>query len=89
MKLSFLKELKKITVFSRQEEVLNGTPLLIVANKQDMNQSLSVEEINNLFELNRLDEKRKWVIIGSSNRANPSIVDVRMQYFLRIEEAAN
>lgn len=43
---------------------MQGVPLLIVANKQDMVQAFSVEEINGIFELEKIQD-RKWIVIGS------------------------
>ena len=38
---------------------------MIVANKQDMVQAFKVEEINEMFELTKITD-RKWIVIGSS-----------------------
>ena len=45
------------------EEELNGIPLLIYANKQDLPNAMSINEITNCLELNKILQKnRKWHI---------------------------
>jgi len=44
---------------------LTGLPLLIFANKQDLNLSLNPEEIMDTLNLNNIKD-RKWTIIATS-----------------------
>ena len=49
------------------EEQLKGIPLLVFANKQDLSNALSINEITNALELNKiLQRDRKWHIQGIS-----------------------
>ena len=48
-----------------EENQLSGIPLLIYANKQDLNLSLSPEEIMNELNLTNIID-RKWTIVASS-----------------------
>ena len=48
-----------------EENQLSGIPLLIYANKQDLNLSLSPEEIMNDLNLSNIIN-RKWTIVASS-----------------------
>ena len=48
-----------------QQPELSNLPLLIFANKQDLNSSLSAEEILDQLNLNRIID-RNWTIISSS-----------------------
>ena len=48
-----------------EENQLSGIPLLIYANKQDLNLSLSPEEIMNELNLTNIIN-RKWTIVASS-----------------------
>ena len=48
-----------------EENQLSGIPLLIYANKQDLNLSLSPEEIMNELNLTHIIN-RKWTIVASS-----------------------
>ena len=49
-----------------QQPELSNLPLLIFANKQDLNSSLSAEEILDQLNLNRIID-RNWTIIASSS----------------------
>lgn len=55
------KELRSLL----EENQLSGIPLLIYANKQDLNLSLSPEEIMNNLNLSNIIN-RKWTIVASS-----------------------
>ena len=55
------KELRSLL----DENQLSGIPLLIYANKQDLNLSLSPEEIMNELNLTNIID-RKWTIVASS-----------------------
>ena len=55
------KELRSLL----EENQLSGIPLLIYANKQDLNLSLSPEEIMNDLNLSNIIN-RKWTIVASS-----------------------
>lgn len=48
-----------------QTAELSGLPILIYANKQDLNLSLTVEEILDQLNLNKIID-RKWTIVASS-----------------------
>lgn len=47
------------------EEQLKGVPVLIYANKQDLDGALSAEEISHSFQLEQIKD-RKWHIEGCS-----------------------
>ena len=48
-----------------QQPELNGIPVLIYANKQDLNLSLSPDEIIDSLNLSRITD-RKWTIVACS-----------------------
>ena len=64
------KELRNLL----EENLLCGIPLLIFANKQDLNLSLSPEEIMNQLNLNNIIN-RKWTIAASSAITKVGIVE--------------
>ena len=64
------KELRNLL----EENLLCGIPLLIFANKQDLNLSLSPEEIMNQLNLNNIIN-RKWTIVASSAITKVGIVE--------------
>ena len=46
------------------DELLQGVPLLVLANKQDLPNALSVDEVEDRLALNEIHD-RDWKIIGS------------------------
>ncbi len=57
-----------------QEPNLSGLPLLIFANKQDLNLSLSAEEIMDSLNLNEIKD-RKWTIVACSALTKSGLSD--------------
>ena len=47
------------------DEQLQGVPFLVFANKQDLPNALSVDEVKDRLALNEIDD-RDWKIMGSS-----------------------
>ena len=64
------KELRNLL----EENLLSGIPLLIYANKQDLNLSLNPEEIMNQLNLENIIN-RKWTIVASSAITKVGIVE--------------
>jgi ADP-ribosylation factor-like protein 2 len=56
-----------------KEEKLIGAPLLIFANKQDIPNCLSSEEISNALDLHRMSNSRKWCIVSSSAKSGKGL----------------
>ncbi len=52
-----------------QQEQISGLPLLIYANKQDLNLSLNAEEIMETLNLNDIKD-RNWTIVACSAITN-------------------
>ena len=63
---SRLEESGKELYLILQQPELSNLPLLIFANKQDLNSSLSAEEILDQLNLNRIID-RNWTIVASSS----------------------
>ena len=53
---------------------LAGLPLLVLANKQDLEGAMNVDEVNEKFNLDQIKE-RKWHIQGTSYKDRASILD--------------
>ncbi|KAJ3451409.1 adp-ribosylation factor-like protein [Anaeramoeba flamelloides] len=64
------KELDKLLF----EEKLAGASLLILANKQDLESSLSLEEISEILELDKI-KKRHWKIVACSAVTGDGLLD--------------
>lgn len=57
-----------------KEEKLEGVPLLVFANKQDLLNALSVDEIRDGFELDRI-QQRNWTIQSCSSKSGEGLED--------------
>ena len=69
-----------------EEKVLNcsGTiPLLFLANKQDMENSFSAKEISDIYNLDKI-KNRKWDIIGTSVMTGEGIEET-LDYIIKTE----
>jgi ADP-ribosylation factor protein 1 len=56
------------------EDELRDAALLVMANKQDLSQALSVSEITDKLQLNRL-KNRQWYIQGTSARSGDGLYE--------------
>ncbi len=54
------------------EERLEGVPLLVFANKQDLLNALSANEIRDSLELNNI-QQRKWTIQSCSSKSGEGL----------------
>lgn len=54
------------------EERLEGVPLLVFANKQDLLNALSANEIRDSLELNNI-QQRKWAIQSCSSKSGEGL----------------
>ena len=57
-----------------KEERLEGVPLLVFANKQDLLNALSADEIRDGLELNHI-QQRKWTIQSCSSKSGEGLED--------------
>lgn len=57
-----------------KEEKLEGVPLLVLANKQDLLNALSADEIRDGLELDRI-QQRKWTIQTCSSKSGEGLDD--------------
>jgi len=57
----------------KNEGRLDGKPILILANKQDLPDAMSIDEIRNELALHELDEKIIWHLQGASAVRNQGI----------------
>lgn len=57
-----------------KEEKLEGVPLLVFANKQDLLNALSADEIRDGLELDRI-QQRKWTIQSCSSKSGEGLDD--------------
>merc|ERR1712087_1087589 len=62
------------------EDKLGGVPLLVFANKQDLLQAQSAEEIANMLELHRISD-RTWTIQACSAKEGEGLQD-RMEWLV-------
>ncbi len=60
-----VEESKEELVKLLNEEELNGLPLLVMANKQDLKDAVNPKELGEILELSK-EKKRKWLIQGTS-----------------------
>lgn len=63
------------------EDELRGVPFLVLANKQDMVQALSVREITQRLELQKI-QGREWYVQGCSARTGEGVFE-GMDWFTR------
>ena len=57
-----------------KEEKLEGVPLLVFANKQDLLNAFSADEIRDSLELNHV-QQRKWKIQSCSSKSGEGLED--------------
>ena len=60
-----LEQVKEIIIFCSTNEDLKNLPLLIFANKQDLNICITPQELANILEMEKI-KNTKWAIQGSS-----------------------
>ena len=60
-----IQEAKNELFIMLQEEELRDIPILVFANKQDLPNAMSVEEITDKLELNSIPDTRSWFITPS------------------------
>ena len=68
-----------------KEEELKDCPILIFANKQDLNDALSPGEITNQFEMGKYFG-RKWLIQGASGKTGQGLkegLDWLIEYLIK------
>lgn len=56
-----------------KEEKLQGVPLLVFANKQDLLNAKEAKEIGKILNLKRIKESRKWTILECSSKSGEGI----------------
>ena len=71
--------------FLLEEEELKNCPLLIMANKKDMKDTLSLKEISERFEMENYDN-RKWCIKGVSGKTNEGLEESLLWIISSIKE---
>jgi small GTP-binding protein len=62
---SRIEEVKEEIAKLLIDDELKGCPILIYANKQDLNGAMSPSEVTELLEMNKLKD-RKWVVQGAA-----------------------
>ena len=48
-----------------EDERLNGAPLLVFANKQDLPEAMSITEVTRKLELEKLNKSREWKVLST------------------------
>lgn len=78
----FKESRNKLFKILAHDQHLTDVPILILANKQDFLEAKSVEEITNVFDLDKLSSEHEWCIQGCSTRTGDGI----MEGFLKLAE---
>mmetsp|Transcript_31177 Transcript_31177/g.53329 ORF Transcript_31177/g.53329 Transcript_31177/m.53329 type:complete len:147 (+) Transcript_31177:1-441(+) len=60
-----IQEAKNELFIMLQEEELRDIPILVFANKQDLPNAMSVEEVTDKLELNSIPDTRSWFVTPS------------------------
>jgi small GTP-binding protein len=59
-----------------EADLLKGLPVLVLANKQDLEGALNPEQLTNKLNLPELMQSRKWKVIGTSTKTGSGIQDI-------------
>jgi GTPase SAR1 family protein len=59
-----------------EDELLKGLPVLVVANKQDVEGALNAEQLTSKLDLSELLQSRKWKVIAVSTKTGSGIQDM-------------
>jgi 50S ribosomal subunit-associated GTPase HflX len=83
---SMLEEAKNVLMnYALKADILSRIPVLIVANKQDVEGALNAEQLSSKLSLPQLIQGREWKVVATSTKTGVGIPEILEWILQRIK----